>query len=100
MWSPGGLRPVVVCLVATWLTAARLLSQMNSHVTSFQRHFVGDVKRCDEMERKIRFLQEQLDKEAEIDKAVVAGVPPIAQGAPSITLDQLESRLEVEEREL
>ncbi len=81
--------------------SVRAVPQMNPQVTSFQRHFVGDVKRCDEMERKIRFLQEQLDKEAAVDSgAVVVGIPPIAQGAPSITLDQLEARLEVEEREL
>ena len=29
-------------------------------MSAFQRHFVAEVKRCDELERKIRFLNEQV----------------------------------------
>jgi hypothetical protein len=36
---------------------------MNPTVTAFNRHFVTEVKVCDEMERRVRFLQEELDKE-------------------------------------
>jgi hypothetical protein len=37
--------------------------QMNPTVTAFNRHFVNDVKICDDMERRVRFLQDELDKE-------------------------------------
>lgn len=70
---------------------------MNPNVTSFQRHFVADVKRCDEMERRVRFLREQLDKDVvassngEIEKFVA---PPDSYTGPALPLDELEGRLE------
>lgn len=36
---------------------------LNPDVSAFQRNFVNEVKRCDEMERKLRFFQDQVDKE-------------------------------------
>ena len=38
---------------------------MNPNVNAFQRNFVNEVKRCDEMERKLRYLREQIHKEEE-----------------------------------
>ena len=32
---------------------------LNPDVSSFQRKFVGEVKRCEEMERKLRFIQRE-----------------------------------------
>lgn len=32
-------------------------------MSAFQRNFVNEVKRCDEMERKLRFFTEQVEKE-------------------------------------
>jgi len=41
---------------------------LNPEVSSFQRNFVNEVKRCDEMLRKLRFFSEMLTKEAsEVD---------------------------------
>jgi hypothetical protein len=36
---------------------------LNPEVNAFQRNFVNEVKRCDEMERKVRFFEEQVTKE-------------------------------------
>ncbi len=40
-----------------------LLPQLNPEVSPFQRNFVSEVKRCDEMERRLRFFDDQLVKE-------------------------------------
>eukprot|EP01119_Soliformovum_irregulare_P000475 TRINITY_DN1032_c0_g1_i2.p1 TRINITY_DN1032_c0_g1~~TRINITY_DN1032_c0_g1_i2.p1 ORF type:complete len:833 (+),score=264.88 TRINITY_DN1032_c0_g1_i2:93-2591(+) len=39
---------------------------LNGHLSAFQRSFVNQVKRCNEMERKLRFFETQLTKEQEI----------------------------------
>lgn len=36
---------------------------LNPEVNAFQRNFVNEVKRCDEMDRKLSFFAEQVDKE-------------------------------------
>eukprot|EP00128_Syssomonas_multiformis_P011490 Colp12_sorted_trinity150504_noHs@34484 len=35
---------------------------LNPNVSAFERNFVRDVRRCEEMERKLRFLQAQIEK--------------------------------------
>lgn len=35
---------------------------MNADVNAFQRKFINEVRRCDEMERKLRFLNNELEK--------------------------------------
>lgn len=37
--------------------------QLNANIRSFQRPFVGEVRRCDEMERKLRFMYAEIKKE-------------------------------------
>lgn len=72
---------------------------MNPAVNAFQRNFVNDVKRCDEMDRRLRFLVDQLRKEEDYIDLIREG--EMAMGAAAaLSLDQLESRLEQEEAEL
>ena len=42
------------------LTCARVVSQLNSEQTAFQRRYISYVKRCDELERKLRFFTSEL----------------------------------------
>ena len=39
---------------------------MNPEVNAFQRKFVSEVRRCDEMERKLRFIEKEVKKEDHI----------------------------------
>lgn len=37
--------------------------QLNEEVNQFQRKFVSEVKRCEEMDRKLRFIEAEIIKE-------------------------------------
>ncbi|KAH3743005.1 vacuolar proton ATPase [Pelomyxa schiedti] len=41
------------------------LKDLNESVNSFQRNFVTDVKRCEEMERRLRYVEQQIFNEKE-----------------------------------
>lgn len=36
---------------------------MNENVNAFQRKFVNEVRRCDEMERKLRYIEAEVRKD-------------------------------------
>ncbi|GMH36133.1 hypothetical protein BSKO_04001 [Bryopsis sp. KO-2023] len=65
---------------------------LNPNKSAFQRTYATEVKRCDEMARKLRFFKEQVEK---------AKLPTGARGSvKDLSLDDLEGRLEDLEREL
>lgn len=71
------------------------LKDLNSDKSPFQRTYANQVKRCDEMARKLRFFR------AEIEKANMgSSIARAALTDPSPPLDELETKLERLEREL
>ncbi len=59
---------------------------LNTEKTAFQRSYASQVKRCDEMARRLRFLHEQVDKE---------GLPIAHRSVfgKAYTVDELEVRI-------
>lgn len=79
---------------------------LNPDVNAFQRNFVNEVKRADEMERKLRYFEEELKKAGVWD---IPERPPHVvyeeycnkyENEPSVMMDQLEAKLEEIEQEL
>ena len=54
---------------------------MNPNVNPFQRSFVGEIRRIDEMARRVRFFSSQIDKEKD-----VVPIRPLHDSAPLITV--------------
>lgn len=75
-------------------TATQL--QLNSDVNAFQRRFVSEVRRCDEMERKIRYVEGEVKKDG-VKLKDIAEVPRAPN--PRETID-LEAHLEKTENEI
>ncbi|XP_078484065.1 V-type proton ATPase 116 kDa subunit a 1-like isoform X7 [Ciona intestinalis] len=69
---------------------------LNPNVNAFQRKFVNEVRRCDEMERKLRFLERELKK----DKIPIldTGDDPVAP--PPREMIGLEAKFEKLENEM
>ncbi|KAF9511326.1 hypothetical protein BS47DRAFT_1346937 [Hydnum rufescens UP504] len=68
---------------------------LNPDVNPFQRSFVGEIRRIDEMARRVRFLTSQINKEGNIPiRDLQDSVPLLAVGpsAPQ-TLDELDIKL-------
>ncbi len=83
-------------------------TDLNPSLTPFQRRYVKEIQRCDDMERKLRYIEDMLDKFSikarpppadattfldELDKKV-GGQNPI------VVIDQLEVTIQSQEREL
>ena len=63
--------------------------QLNPHVSAFHRNFVNEVKRCDEMERKLRFFEEQVIKEKGLNVTTM-NLEAAGQESHNINIDDLE----------
>ncbi|KAK8798772.1 hypothetical protein WA158_007856 [Blastocystis sp. Blastoise] len=51
--------------------AAMQVTDLNWHQTAIERKYVGYIRRCDEMERQIRYFQSELDKfHVEVDDSI------------------------------
>ncbi|XP_054725479.1 V-type proton ATPase 116 kDa subunit a1-like isoform X1 [Anastrepha obliqua] len=70
---------------------------LNEDVTAFQRKFVTEVRRCDEMERQIRFITRELEADGIKLKDIYDDIP----GAPNPReVVELEAHLEKSECEI
>ncbi|KAJ3142638.1 H(+)-transporting V0 sector ATPase subunit a [Physocladia obscura] len=65
---------------------------LNPDVNAFQRTFVNDIRRLDDMERKLRFLKGQVEK-AQIRIKSDAAVTAAARARTHQEIDELEERL-------
>jgi len=76
---------------------------LNPTVNAFQRNFVNEVKRCDEMERKIRFFEDQVAKEkglAALMRSVSLDASVSSSASSGQSMDELEGRFDELEKEL
>ena len=48
----------------TKITYFQFSSQLNVELNYFQRKFVSEVRRCDEMERKLRYIEAEVRKDS------------------------------------
>ena len=82
---------------------AALRIQLNPTVNPFQRSFVGEVRRTDEMARRVRFFASQIEKEKD-----PINIRPLYDSAPLVTvgpraaqtIDELDVKLEEHEARL
>lgn len=77
--------------------------QLNPNVNPFQRSFVGEIRRIDEMSRRVRFFATQIQQEKD-----VIPIRPLYDSAPLITvgpraaqtMDELDVTLSAHEQRL
>ena len=70
---------------------------LNPDVNAFQRKFIGEVKRCDEMERRVRLVEKEINRESIPIMTIDYFNTPVP---PAKEMVILESKLERRENEL
>eukprot|EP01100_Stratorugosa_tubuloviscum_P011159 TRINITY_DN4931_c0_g1_i1.p1 TRINITY_DN4931_c0_g1~~TRINITY_DN4931_c0_g1_i1.p1 ORF type:complete len:854 (-),score=400.33 TRINITY_DN4931_c0_g1_i1:90-2651(-) len=73
---------------------------LNPDMNATQRHFVIDVKRFDEMERRIRFFEEQIAKANINTNQSLLQINTEFDKPTKVAFDELEANFENKEREL
>ncbi|CAK1545878.1 unnamed protein product [Leptosia nina] len=69
---------------------------LNPDVNAFQRKFVNEVRRCDEMERKLRYIEAEVHK----DKVHIPAVKDMPRAPNPREIIDLEAHLEKTENEI
>jgi len=73
------------------------LEDLNSQASAFQRAYAGEVKRCDEMLRRIRFFEANIAQEPDLQQILEDAKDELAvretYATDSLSLDDLDSRL-------
>ncbi|EDW59357.1 V-type proton ATPase 116 kDa subunit a 1 [Drosophila virilis] len=73
---------------------------MNEGITAMQRKFVNEVRRCDELERKIRYATSELSKDGLTVVDLIEDFPPAPKPKEIIELESLLEKTETEIIEL
>ncbi|GMR40010.1 hypothetical protein PMAYCL1PPCAC_10205, partial [Pristionchus mayeri] len=111
--TPGIFRSEEVCLAQLFLQSEAAYTcvaelgelglvqfrDLNPDTSSFQRKFVSEVRRCDEMERKLRFLEREIKKD-QIHMLDTGENPDAPQPREMIDLEATFEKLENELREV
>ncbi|XP_067928179.1 V-type proton ATPase 116 kDa subunit a 1-like [Watersipora subatra] len=71
-------------------------TDLNEEVSSFQRKFVNEVRRCDEMERKLRYIEKEIKK----DQIAVLDLENTPDAPEPKAMTDLEANFEKLENEL
>ncbi|CAJ0581310.1 unnamed protein product, partial [Mesorhabditis spiculigera] len=69
---------------------------LNAEASTYQRKFVNEVRRCDEMERKLRYIEEEVTKnEIQVDDASfhIKAPQPKEMGELEANLEKIEDEL-------
>ena len=73
--------------------------QLNSEATAFQRTFSAEVTRCNEMERKLRYIETQIVKEGvNIDELIDIPLAPLPK--EMVDLEAALDKMDCELREI
>lgn len=80
---------------------------LNPELTPFQRRYVAFIKRCDEIERKIRYVHGEVKKmdipvqpAGSVEQFVKNSVEGAVTASGAYVLESLESKLDVYEQQL
>lgn len=69
-------------------------------MSAFQRKFISEVRRCDEMERKVNYIAKELVKDGMVVKELINNLPPVPNPREFIDLEALFEKTENEILEL
>ncbi|CAD6992287.1 unnamed protein product [Ceratitis capitata] len=73
---------------------------LNDNVNSFQRHYVAEVRRCDELERQMHYIAGELKKDGILIDDLVDDLPRALNPRDISELESTLDRVETEIREL
>ncbi|XP_011178117.2 V-type proton ATPase 116 kDa subunit a 1 [Zeugodacus cucurbitae] len=73
---------------------------LNVHVNSFQRHYVNEVRRCDELERQMNYIASELRKDGIEVKELIDDLPSAPNPRDISELEATLERVETEISEL
>ena len=69
------------CTILSFLSPISPIPQLNPNVNPFQRSFVGEIRRIEEMARRVRFFATQIEREPD-----PIPIRPLYDSAPLIAI--------------